>query len=76
MATTVDLSLIREMLSDASKAIESLDGTVIADTTLGNKPSEARLNRELLNLADQLQLAAALVRNEYWTGKGLLSYGL
>jgi hypothetical protein len=74
--TTIDLSLLREVLADASKSAEVLDGTVIDDTTLGNKASEAQLNRELLNLADQLQLASALVRNEYWTGKGLLSYGL
>ena len=74
--TTIDLTLTREVLNDASKAVESLDGTVIDDTTLGNKASEAQVNRELLNLADQLQLASALVRNEYWTGKGLLSYGL
>ena len=74
--TTIDLSLLREVLADASKAVESLDGTVIDDTTLGNKASAAQLNRELLNLADSFQLASALVRNEYWTGKGLLSYGL
>jgi hypothetical protein len=73
---TIDLSLLREVLSDVAKAVESLDGTVIDDTTLGNKAGAAQLNRELLNLADQLQLASALVRNEYWTGKGLLSYGL
>ena len=73
---TVDLALVREVLNDANKALESLDGTVIADTTLGNNPSAAQLNRELLNLADQLQLASALVRNEYWTGKGLLSYAV
>jgi hypothetical protein len=74
--TPIDLSVVREMLSDISKAVESLDGTQIDDTTLGNKASAAQLNRELLNLADQFQLASALVRNEYWTGKGLLSYGL
>jgi hypothetical protein len=74
--TTINLSLLREMLGDIGQAVKSLDGTELDDTTLGNKAREARLNRELLNLADQLQLASALVRNEYWTGKGLLSYGL
>lgn len=74
--TTVDLSLIREVLSDASKAVETLDGAVIADTTLSNKPDAARRNRALLNLADQLQLASSLVRNVYWDGKGQLSYDL
>jgi len=74
--TTVDLSLIREVLSDAAKAVETLDGAVIADTTLSNKPDAARRNRALLNLADQLQLASSLVRNVYWDGKGQLSYDL
>jgi hypothetical protein len=72
--TTIDLALVREVLGDANKALESLDGAEINDTTLGNKAGAAQLNRELLNLADQLQFASALVRNEYWTGKGLLSY--
>jgi hypothetical protein len=77
MTTPVDLSLIREILGDALKAIETLDGTAaIADATLSNKPDAARLNRTLLNLADQLQLAASLVRNVYWHGKGQLSYDL
>lgn len=70
------LTFVREILSDALKVAESLDGTIIADTTLGNKPVEATLNRGLLNLADQLQLATALVRNEYWTGEGLMSYAV
>jgi hypothetical protein len=76
MTTTIDLSLIRDVVAGALDAIKSLDGAEIDDTTLGNKPAEARLNQELLNLADQLQLAPALVHNECWTGKGLLSYGL
>jgi len=74
--TTIDLSLLREVLDDANKAVESLDGTVIDDTTLSNKPDAARRNRALLNLADQLQLASSLVRNVYWDGKGQLSYDL
>ncbi len=55
MATTVDLGLIREVVNDTLAAINALDGTVIDDTTLGNKPNQARINRELLGLADQPQ---------------------
>ena len=29
-----------------------------------------------MNLADKLQLASVLVRNEYWTGKGGMSYDI
>jgi len=71
---TIDLTLLKEVLEDVNEVVGVLDGTQIDDNTLGNKPKEAQLNRELLNLADQLTFAAALVRNEYWTGKGLLSY--
>lgn len=73
---TLDLALIQEILADATTAVAQLHGTVVNDTTLGNKLPEAKLNRALLNLSDQLLLASALVKNEYWTGKGLLSYGI
>lgn len=76
MATTVDLHLVREILTDALKTVESLNGTVIDDNTLGNKPLEAKLNRELLNLVDVLLLSSTLVKNEYWSGKGLMAYDL
>jgi hypothetical protein len=58
MATTVDLGLIREVVNDTLADINALDGT-IDDTTLGNKPNQARINRERLGLADQLNLVAA-----------------
>lgn len=76
MTTCVDLGLVRDILTDAMKAVDTLDRTEILDTTLGNKPAVAHLNREMLNLADQLGLAAALVRNEYWSGKGEMSYDI
>ena len=76
MTTTVDLGLIREVVNDTLAAINALDGTVIDDATLGNKPNHARINRELLGLADQLNFVAALVQNECWTGEELISHEL
>lgn len=76
MATTVDLDLVHKILSDALGAVDHLNGTVIDDTTLGNKPKEAVVNRELLNLVDSLLLASTLVKNEYWMAKGLISYAV
>jgi hypothetical protein len=44
---------------------------VVQETT-GNarNATVAAVTRELLRLADQLELAASLVKNEYWVGKG------
>lgn len=76
MATTVDLEQVEEILVDALASVRRLDRTVIDDTTLGNKPREAQVNRELVNLVDTLILASALTKNQYWAGKGLMSYEL
>lgn len=75
-ARTLDLDLVRRILTDALDVAETLDGVVVDDTTLEKKKAEAELNRQLLNLADTLGLASALVRNAYWQGKGELTYEL
>jgi hypothetical protein len=72
----VDLRSVQEILGDCVNEARVLNGSSVDDKSLDKKPSAAELNRRLLNLADQLTLASALVRNEYWTGKGLLSYEL
>ena len=76
MTTGVDMTLVKEILADALAVVDELHGTDIEDTTLGNRPADAVINRALLNLADQLGLAESLIRNEYWTGKGLISYDI
>lgn len=75
-ARTLDLDLVRRILTDALDVAETLDGVVVDDTTLEKKKAEAELNRQLLNLADTLGLASSLVRNAYWQGKGELTYEL
>jgi len=67
MATTVDLALVLEVIRDALKSVEALDGTVIDHTMPGSWPAHAMVNRDLLNLSDQLLLASAVVRTECLT---------
>jgi hypothetical protein len=79
MASTkeiVDLERVQEILGDCVNETRRLDGSTIDDKSLERKPGAAEVNRRLLNLADQLALASALVRNEYWQGRGLLSYDI
>lgn len=67
----VDLSTVAEILEDCAVLTTELNGQ-----TIPNGSDVARLNRNLLNLADQLGLAAALVRNEYWQGREGISYSM
>lgn len=76
MKSRVDLTMAQRIVSDTVLVLKDLDGSMTDNTTSPSKAEIAQVNRELLNVADQLALAAALVRNEYWTGKGLLSYGI
>lgn len=76
MATTVDLALVREVIGEALKAVEALDGTVIDHTMPGSWPVHATVNRDLLNLSDQLLLVSALVRTECLTTDGVQSHAL
>jgi hypothetical protein len=69
MMSTLDLSVVRAVLADAAKAVQSLVAPGSATLPWATNPARRRLNRELLNLADQLQLASARVRNTYWFGK-------
>lgn len=40
------------------------------DDTGANNTEKAELSRSINHLADQLQIASAMVKNEYWIGKG------
>lgn len=70
----VNLDRVQEILADAVSETRRLNGSAVSDKTVTNKAEAAELNRRMLNLADQLELAAGLVRNEYWAGRGLISY--
>lgn len=72
VATPLSLQTVRDILRDATATADQMDGQPV--TT--ERQSLAAQSRTLLHLADQLQLAAGVVRNEYWYTKGLTSYDL
>ena len=77
----IDFSLTREVIDgcqDVMATVEQMIGGASDETPLPylSKTEEAEVNRHLLNLADQLVLAAALVRNEYWKGRGPVSFDI
>lgn len=77
----IDLDTVRERLTTALTLVDNLDGIDLVDTDTGNptrsksntsqRERAAAMSRELLHLADHLDLTAALVREQYWTMKGL-----
>jgi hypothetical protein len=72
VSTTVNLDTVADLLAAASKSVDNLNGRRVQETSTpsARKATVAAVTRELLHLADQLDLAAALVKNEYWVGKG------
>jgi hypothetical protein len=74
---STSLSTVREIITDALSEIDGLDGrSAPAHADRVASRAAAQASRGLLNLADQLALASALVRNEYWSAKGMTSYDL
>lgn len=77
----IDLAKVRNQLENALDIVGNLDGLDLVDTDTGNPTNShartsdrqraAAASRELLHLADLLTLSAALVREQYWTMKGL-----
>ncbi|HVT63688.1 MAG TPA: hypothetical protein VHD81_00855 [Mycobacteriales bacterium] len=77
----IDLSGVRSRLDSAVEIIRELDGSDLVDTDSGNptgskdntadRQRAASISRELLHLADHLEMTASLVREQYWSMKGL-----
>lgn len=68
----VDLTTVREILTDCLKEVERLDGQAVGVT-----PREVReVTGPLLHVADDVMLASTLVRNAYWAARGEGSYEL
>lgn len=68
----IDLGTPKEIVTDALKVITEQHGKM----TGTSRTEVADVNRVLLHLADDLALAAALVRNAYWASRGEESYEL
>jgi len=65
----LDMEPVKVLLKEAYAIAEKLDRQEWDDTTKGS-PEKAELSRTISFLADKLLMGAALVRNEYWIGKG------
>lgn len=74
----IDLHRVRAILDEAQGVIDELDGVDLDERqALGNNQSKsldrqqrAAMSQSLNQLADRLQLASTLVRNEYWVARG------
>ena len=68
----VDLSNVTDALDDCMTEADTLNATEYQVDGQGGtrRPDLAQTTRRLLALADRLDLAAALVRQEYWAVKG------
>ena len=74
---TIELDRVRAVLREVDALVDELDGLELDDrreldvtATKVERSDRARVNQALNLLADRLGLAAALVRTEYWYGKG------
>jgi len=73
----IDMETAMTVITDCLNDARMLHDTPLPDASTPNRNrAEADLSRRTLHLADQLQMAAGLVRNEYWALKGLTSYDL
>lgn len=74
----IDLHRVRAILEEAERVVDELDGQDLDERqALGNSQSKsldrqqrAAMSQALNQLADRLQLASTLVRNEYWVARG------
>lgn len=70
----IDLSHADEITSEADSMIRRLHGIHLndADGQIVSRTDAARLTRDLLYLADRLNMASQLVREQYWSSKGYM----
>lgn len=74
----IELDLVEEVLEEALTDVRASDGCRPPDSATASQMREWRssMSRRLLNVADRMALAEALIRNEYWRMKGLPSHDL
>lgn len=73
----IDLTRARHVLSSAKELLDDLDGVDLDDSNAiyaqgqsNIRQERAQASKDLLQLADQLDLAGQLVRNAYWSFRG------
>ena len=76
-AEVIDLERLRNVLTEVNVMVEDLDGVALDDTAAITSQSKskarevkARRSQDLQLLASRLELAAHLVRVEYWYARG------
>lgn len=68
----IQLDTVIDILQDALGEALASNGQPFGETNR----EQAAVNKDLLSLSDRLMLASTLVRNEYWSGRGGVSYEL
>lgn len=73
----IDLSRVKSVLVEVEALVADLDGKALDDTDAITSQSKgharqqkAKMSQDLQLLAVRLEMAAALVRNEYWFARG------
>jgi len=73
----IDLNRVRAVLDEVDELIEDLDGLDLDETDAVTSQSKgearrfkAQKSQDMQLLANRLELAAALVRIEYWAARG------
>lgn len=68
----IDLTEAQRLLSWAAQEVPALHGIDVDDTdgVANRRRFAADVSRDLLHLSDQVDLAAALIRQQYWLVKG------
>lgn len=73
----INLTRVRKVLADVQALVDELDGKELDEVDAISLQSKtkireirARRSQDLQLLATRLEMAAALVRNEYWYARG------
>ena len=73
----IELNAVGRILDEALNIVDDLNGQQLDERKAVSSQSKgevrkrnAEMSKELNYLADQLTLAAALVRNQYWAARG------
>lgn len=76
-AVVIDLTLVRKTLGEAATLVDRLDGldldekdAVASQSKSRTRQERAQASQNLNLLASRLELAAQLVRVEYWAARG------
>lgn len=67
----IDTDDVMTVVREAAAVLAQADGLRFTDDTGKKNAHHAALSRELLLAADRLELAAALVRVQYWRVRGV-----